>query len=309
MGWVKFYRFQMTDEQVARLTRPEREDRVLRLIERAHDILEEGQRRYGAGRQLTSISVLYSGGNDSTTIAHMFRGVATHAIHANTGIGIEQTREFVRRVCAEWSLPLIEKHPPVSYDAFVLEHGFPGPGLHYRMYQRLKERCLDAARYDLGVANKRKVYGVYVAGRRRAESERRSMPGQVPLFERDGSVVWVSPIAEWTKLDLVTYRLMMRDVPRNETSDLIHMSGECLCGAFAKKGELAEIASWSQFAPAVAHIRRLEAAIADRDDIPAERKRWGWGADREWKPRGRAKVGRLCSSCTPGQLELMAVPA
>lgn len=303
---VSLYRYQMTNAQVARLTRTQREERVQLLIARAHEILEESIRRYGRGRRLTCVSVLFSGGNDSTTVAHLFRGVATHAIHANTGIGIEQTRQYVRDVCREWDLPLIEKHPPVgsSYDEFVLEHGFPGPGLHYRMYQRLKERCLDAARYDLGIVRRRTIFGVYIAGRRRDESERRTMPGQVPLYEPDGSVVWASPIAEWTKLDLSTYRLMEaragRPVPRNETSDLIHMSGECLCGAFAKKGELEEIEFWPQFAPAAAHIRRLEAAIADRPDIPEERKRWGYGAYRVRRAsRARPRVGRLCTSCEP----------
>lgn len=314
---VSLYRYQMTNDQVARLTRSQREDRVTRLVDRAHEILHEGIKRFERDRELTSVSILFSGGNDSTTVAHLFRDEATHAIHANTGIGIEQTRQYVRDICREWGLPLIEQHPPAgsTYDEFVLERGFPGPGMHYWVYQRLKERCLDAARYDLGIANKRKIFGIYVAGRRRDESERRSMPGQVPLYEPDGSVVWVSPIAEWTKLDLSTYRLQEaaagRPVPRNETADLLHMSGECLCGAFAKKGELEEIAFWPQFAPAVEHIRWLESQIAHRTDIPDERKRWGYGAYRKSTRRRRAKVGRLCASCEPPDQtpDVVACPA
>lgn len=291
---MTYSEFQTTDEDVARLTRPQREQRVLRLIERSHHIYDVAIRRHGGGRAVIATALLYSGGNDSSTVAHLFRAKATHVVMANTGIGIEQTRQFVRDTAADWNLPLVEKHPPISYADLVRAQGFPGPGHHYKMYQRLKERCFDAARYDLGIAKRRTVCGIYIAGRRRSESERRSMPGQVPLFERDGSVIWVSPLAEWTKLDLNTYRLMKGDVPRNEVSDLIHMSGECLCGAFAAKGEREEIAQW--FPLPIAAIRALEVELAERTDIPDERKTWGWGAYRD-ALRRKAKHGRLCGSC------------
>lgn len=52
--------------------------------------------------------ILFSGGDDSTVLAHMLRHSATHAAHINTGIGIEQTRQFVRDTCAQWRLPLLE---------------------------------------------------------------------------------------------------------------------------------------------------------------------------------------------------------
>src|SRR3712207_9450808 len=51
------------------------------------------------------------------------------------------TREFVRRSCAAWALPLLEFTPPRQmdhYENLVLDQGFPGPGHHFKMYQRLK---------------------------------------------------------------------------------------------------------------------------------------------------------------------------
>lgn len=280
-----------TGEEVARLTRPEREWRVNALVERSHEIMQEAITVELGGREIAATAVLFSGGNDSTTLVHLFREQATHAIHANTGIGVEATRQFVRDTCAGWSIPLLEKHPPVSYRELVLAHGFPGPGQHFKMYQRLKERCLDAARVDLGVHRSRKLRALYVAGRRREESARRS---DIPLYEPDGSVIWVSPLAEWTKLDLNTYRLMNRDVPRNPVADALHMSGECLCGSFAKAGELEEVGDWH---PEVREeIEALEAEIADREDIPLERRKWGWGAYRG-RIRPSRRTGRLCSSC------------
>lgn len=284
------------DSEVAALTRPQREARVEALVAESHDILNKGVQRMveGDGRRVAGVVTLFSGGNDSTTLAHIFRERATHAAHANTTIGVEQTRQFVREVCRDWELPLIEKTPPRErdhYRSLVLDQGFPGPGHHFKMFQRLKERALIEVRREL-VSNPRKERVVFIAGRRRQESKRRA---HVPAMERVGSTVWVSPLISWTKLDMNTYRLMRGDVPVNEVSDLIHMSGECLCGSFASRGERQEVEFW--FPDAFTEVRELEALIADRDDIPERRKTWGWGAEKGAKVVQSPKTGRLCTSC------------
>lgn len=291
-------RLAMTDAEVATLTRPKREARVADLVEEARDLLALAIEKHvtNDGRMVAATVVLYSGGNDSTTLAHIFRRDVDYAAHANTTIGIEETRDFVRNTCEEWGLPLIERKPPRiedQYRALVLDQGFPGPAMHYKMFQRLKERALEQIRREL-VANPRKERIVFLAGRRRQESARRA---NIPEMERRGSVVYVSPLVNWTKLDLNTYRLMAGDVPRNQASDLIHMSGECLCGAFAAPGERSEIDAW--FPTALDEVRELEAMLADRADIPDHRKTWGWGADPALKALdGKpSKTGALCSSC------------
>jgi 3'-phosphoadenosine 5'-phosphosulfate sulfotransferase (PAPS reductase)/FAD synthetase len=288
----------MSNEEVARLTRPERDARVTDLVEQSRDILALAIEKHitNDGRVVAASVVLFSGGNDSTTLAHLFRHDVDYFAHANTTIGIERTREFVRNVSEEWGVPLIERKPPREQDQYraqVLRDGFPGPAWHARMFVRLKERALDQVRREL-VNNPRKERVVFIAGRRRTESQRRA---NIPQSERRGSVVWVSPLVNWTKADLNTYRLMVGDVPVNEVSAMIHMSGECLCGSFAAPGERDEIAYW--FPEAVADIAALEAEIADRDDIPEHRKTWGWGADPAKKALdGKAsKSGLLCSSC------------
>lgn len=292
----------VSNEEVARLARPQRERRVTDLIAQSRDLLNLAIERHvhADGRMVAAIIVLYSGGNDSTTLAHMFRKEAHYFAHANTGIGIEETREFVRNTAEGWGVPLLERMAPRDVDhyrALVLRDGFPGPAWHGRMYTRLKERALDQIRREI-VANPRKERVVFIAGRRRTESKRRA---NVPESERRGSTVYVSPLINWTKLDLTTYRLMAAGdgdpVPANRVSDLIHMSGECLCGAFCSPGEREEITYW--FPGVMADIAALEAEIADRDDIPEHRKTWGWGADPAKKALdGKAsKSGLLCSSC------------
>lgn len=289
----------MTNAEVARLTRPQREARVAELIGQARDILSLAIEKHVThdGRMVAATVILFSGGNDSTVLAHLFRNDADFAAHANTTIGIEATREFVRNTCEEWGLPLLERTSRNERDHYrnlVLDQGFPGPAHHFKMFQRLKERALEQVQREL-VTNPLRERVVFIAGRRRAESQRRT---NIVESDRRGSRVYVSPLVNWTKLDLATYRLMCGDVPVNRVSDLIHMSGECLCGAFASPGERDEVTYW--FPDVFADIADLEAEIADRDDIPGYRKTWGWGADPVVLAASREKpspVGLLCSSC------------
>ncbi len=277
---------------VASLTAPEREERVRNLVEQAHYILDWAWEVHGVGRQCAARCILYSGGNDSTVLAHVMKDRADYAVHANTTIGIEQTRQFVRDTCAQWGLPLLERRPPKSYRELVTDPvngGFPGPAMHFKMYSRLKERCLEQVRREL-VANPRKERILYIAGRRRSESKRRA---KIALADRKGSMVFASPLAMWTKIDMNTYRLMHRDtddpVPVNEVSEILHMSGECLCGSFAKPNELEEIRFW--FPEVAAEIDEIQEAVRAAGFTDA---RGTWG-NRQGKPT--EKVGLLCSSC------------
>lgn len=272
----------------------DRFQRVRRLINESHALLDEAIQTQvaDANRSLAGVVALFSGGNDSTTLAHLFRNRATHAAHANTGIGIEQTRQYVRDTCQQWGLPLLEKHPGPgnSYRELVLDQGFPGPGHHWKMYQRLKERALREVKREL-ITNPWRERVIFLAGRRSSESQRRQKLALKDPIEREGSIIWVSPIVDWTKEDLNTYRMLFPDVPRNEVSDILHMSGECLCGAFAHPGELDEIGEW--FPHVAEEIRELERDVEASGKHPAERCRWGWGAGKQ----APSKTGPLCSSC------------
>lgn len=318
-------------EVVARLTGRQRAARVEHLTEAAHRIADEAVDRWlnvtidrqgveqHRPRTLVATCVLFSGGNDSTTLAHLFRGRATHALHANTGIGVEETRQYVRDVCASWGLPLIERRSPKHedhYEQLVVERGFPGFASHWLYYARLKERALDECRGPLGVRRSRTRAALWLAGRRRGESDRRGGFGadgqaQVALNQYDGSVIWASPLAHWQKLDLNAYRLLHRDVPRNEVSDLLHMSAECLCGAGAKPGELDRLRQW--YPETAEEIDRLQGLVRAAGH-PEELCRWGHGltGSQIAKLTGRRIVerpaGLLCGSCgSPDGGEVVAV--
>jgi 3'-phosphoadenosine 5'-phosphosulfate sulfotransferase (PAPS reductase)/FAD synthetase len=296
---------------IADTTRATDAERITALEAQAHTLVDEAIEREitSCGHTVAGIVMLFSGGNDSTTLAHLFRQRATHAAHANTGIGIEQTRQYVRDTCASWGTPLLERHPRPgeNYEDLILDRvraknprtrtdgrpypgGFPGPAMHFFVYQRLKERALEQVRSEL-VANPRRQRVIFLAGRRADESGRRKGLALKDPIEWRGSIVWVSPLINWTKADLNAYRRIHPDVPRNEVSDLLHMSGECLCGAFAHPGELEEIEMW--FPNVAAEIQALERRALAAAAAPPERCRWGWGAGKE-RP---SKVGALCTSC------------
>jgi 3'-phosphoadenosine 5'-phosphosulfate sulfotransferase (PAPS reductase)/FAD synthetase len=273
---------------IAELTAPQREQRVARLVEQAHQIVDKAW-ELAEGRMSAGWCILFSGGNDSTVLAHMMRHRAQYAIHANTTIGIEQTRQFVRDTCQTWGLELIERTAPVPYRDLVLERGFPGPAMHFKMFSRLKERPLDEVRRDL-ITDRRRQRVLFIAGRRRAESKRRT---NIPLMETDGSAIWASPLAMWTKEDMGAYRaISARDgdpVPFNSVSDAIGMSGECLCGAFAQEGELERIRLW--YPDTAAEIDQLEADVRAAGHKEPFCK-WGHG-----KGKPTEKAGRMCDSC------------
>lgn len=282
----------------------ERSSRMIGLIASAHRALDEAieSEIVLQDKQLAGICCLYSGGGDSTVLAHLFSNSLTHFIHCNTGIGVEQTREFVRDTASSWRIPLIE---PVatganSYTSLIMgdsewKGGFPGPASHNVMFQRLKERGLRTARNSL-VADPRKRRVIFLAGRRSEESARRKFrtgTGELRSVERQGSIVYVSPLLGWTKLDMNAYRMMHPGMPHNEITDLLHMSGECLCGAFAKEHELEQLSSWPQTLPAADSIRRLEAMVRGSGRFPEVRCHWGWG----WAKDRPDMVGLLCHSC------------
>jgi len=218
---------------------------------------------------------LFSGGHDSlcsTSVAakhHAF----TAAVHINTGIGIEETREFVRETCAENGWPLIEMHPDAkTYRELVAEKGMPaGPKAHNTTYYWLKQRQVRR----LVAEHKQDRNGriVLVSGIRLQESERRMSSVMAKPVHRIGAQVWVNPILEWSKTDCNRH-MESEGLKRNPVVDLLHRSGECLCGALAQASEIRDIETW--FPRAAAEIHACEDLARDSghiEDVWARRLR------------------------------------
>jgi 3'-phosphoadenosine 5'-phosphosulfate sulfotransferase (PAPS reductase)/FAD synthetase len=309
----------------------------------ATTVIQKGPRKgkainYGQ-REIAGIYGLYSGGNDSVVLPHLLRRYFDGIIHVNTGTAIRQTTEHVREVVpAAWGLPLHELHPPRSYRELVLGQvlstrgknigrqvwkGFPGPagskrdearGLtpHSIMYNRLKERPLEAFRSGKvgGDGARKKV--LYVAGTRWDESDQRfERAGEVT---QQGGIVWVAALIHWTNEHMAEYRSRHRcqedhehaphrmcfpgALPLNEVTEHLHMSGDCTCGAKAHEGELDEIRFF--YPEKAAEISALQEEVKAAGLAAC---RWGQRPPGGAEPVIPAAAGTatpfLCAGCKP----------
>lgn len=258
-------------------------------INSAQDVTQEAIRKFNP----TAVLSCFSGGHDSLVATHVSRHLFTHVLHIDTGIGIFDTRQFVRNVCQVFNWQLIEEHAPVSYEEIVVEHGFPGPAQHARMYNQLKERALRKVyrRFHKLYSDDRVLF---LTGARSEESTRRM--GHVEPIVTDPSYpqwIWVAPLHNWSKKDCLDY-ITSHNLPRNDVVAKLHMSGECLCGAYAKPGERQWIKFW--FPEVDAHLSKLETKVRAAD-IPEPQCRWGW---KDGTPVEQESFLPLCIGCQRG---------
>lgn len=242
-------------------------------------------------KPVSAVVALYSGGHDSFCSTHIaslhprFSGVA----HVNTGIGVEETRIHVRETCASRGWPLTEYHPPMTYKDIVLRWGFPGPGGHDLIYQRLKERCVRKLVKEHKTKRSDRV--LLVTGCRSQESVRRMGHVEPIQKEKGAARVWVAPIHAWTGLDKNDY-IDAVGHKRNEVVELLCMSGECLCGAFAKPNEIKIIEQC--YPEAARQIHALE-VIAQEAGVHCV---WGTRPPKKVRCEKKPRPGvGLCFSC------------
>jgi 3'-phosphoadenosine 5'-phosphosulfate sulfotransferase (PAPS reductase)/FAD synthetase len=272
-----------------------REDQLTLFAADPHDIIKSAWEQHG--KHIIRRTAMLSGGNDSSTLAHWlaWHGYIDELLFLNTGTGIKETIQFVRRFADHLGLPLQEwRAPPGAYERMIttISGGFPGPAAHSIAYQRLKEMPLgDYIAYrKRGQHWRSKV--LLFSGIRRAESVKR-MKIATKAVDPDGAKLWVAPFLDWTMADLGLWR-EAHDIPRNEVADWLHFSGECLCGANATEGELELIAQL--YPDAAAEIFRWQ-RLADRLGI--ERSRWG----ENWREQA-SEAGPVCGDC---QMRIAAI--
>lgn len=253
-------------------------------MEEAHGIIRAAIAEW----QPTAVCLLFSGGRDSSVVLDVCQEYADHVVFIDTGVGLAATRQFVEDETARRGVSLIVEQGE-SYRDMVLKHGFPGPYAHLYAYSLLKERALRKVRRRF--VEKRGQHVMFLSGVRLDESSRRLVNGQQGTVQKDGSVIWVAPLLHWQNDEMAAYR-KTHGVQVSPVYEHIHMSGECLCGAFGSPEELDEIEFFFPDDPTVKFLRELEAEAAAAG-VPSCR----WGAGGTVKRGDRPESGRLCSSC------------
>lgn len=219
---------------------------------------------------------MFSGGDGSLAATHwaMNNVPGCQVAHVNTGIGIPATGEFVRETCRREGWPLTEIRAKEDcgqdYDKIVIKYGFPGPFQHGRMYAQLKERAIRLLirreKAKLPEKQRRRGKVMLLTGICKDDSVRRSGYGnQIIAF--NGAQMWVNHIYHWGKTKRYHY-ICEHNIPRNPVSELLGMSGECCCAAYAHYGELAAV---RLVCPKTANrIEKLE------KQVRAAGHDWGW---------------------------------
>lgn len=235
---------------------------------------------------------LFSGGDGSLAATHwaMNNVPGCQVAHINTGIGIPRTSEYVRETCAREGWPLTEIRAKEDcgqdYDEIVIEHGFPGPGSHSLMYRRLKERAIEELVRRTKTKRRDKV--MLLTGICHDDSARRSGYGGREITTK-GAQLWVNH-KYWAGQSWTHHYLVRANIPRNPVAIELGMSGECLCGAFASKGELRIV---KRVCPMTA------ARIEDLQRRVHNRHPWGW-EDRPPKERDTRTIDMfqpMCRNC------------
>jgi len=85
-------------------------------------------------------------------------------------------------------------------------------------------------------------------------------------------------------------------LPRSPVSDLLHISGECCCGAFAHRGERKEIAYW--YPAFEKRITELESRAKAAGMAYCE-----WGNGRRIDQKQEELFMPMCAGCLKGASE------
>lgn len=273
------------------------------------DLIAEAKARW----QPIKTYCMFSGGNDSMAVAHRCRDDYDALFFIDTGTGVDEGESgpsIVRHVqqAAAWlGKPLVMIPAGDAYRRMILggtirsrgKHegtpepglGFPGPGMHGRAYIRLKERQIEELVRRTKRGQHRNAAVLLVSGVRRDESPRRAK--RMPLTEH-GSAKYVNPLIDWTSHDLARYR-SEHSLPESDIAALLHRSGECNCGAFAKADEERPMLR-SLFPQTFARIEALE---REAEAAGIRWSRWG-GYDLDGirtNEKSAEDTGPACTDC------------
>ncbi len=231
---------------------------------------------------------LLSGGKDSLSMAQTLdeEGKLEGCAALETGLSTPDWKEFVIKVCEDRGWPLEFYATNSSYDDLVVKYGFPGPSKHSMFMNYLKGR---------GVAKFKKYHpnSILASGVRADESDKRKINTK-PVGMWEGVPI-LAPIYHWTTDETWAF-FRDRGFERAPAYSTLQISGDCLCGAYAREDEMDAIRfHYPQIG------ERLDSLGESIKECQPKRCEWGWG----WKKPIKRKTPAeqfICSECGPRDL-------
>lgn len=206
---------------------------------------------------------LFSGGKDSMATAYYLAETERleGLVFLETGIGTHDLLPHVKRIAEEFDWSLEVYRTPYSYEDLVLKYGFPHTKRGHQWFMSyLKGR---------GVRQFKKAHpqSILASGVRKLESQTRGFTAK-EWGEWEG-VTTYAPILDWPTEKVWEY-VRANDLPISPAYQALHISGDCLCGAFADKDELRMMEA---FYPQ--ECQRIVDLQTKRAEVASTRCKWG----------------------------------
>jgi phosphoadenosine phosphosulfate reductase len=235
------------------------------------------------------VYALVSGGKDSLTTAQVLHeaGKLIGCVALETGLSTPDWKPFVIKTCADRGWPLEFFATDEKYEDFVRKYGFPGPSKHSWIMQKLKGRCISKFK-------KAHPDGILASGVRKDESAKRAGSTK-PVGVWEGVPI-LAPIYDWTTEETWAF-FYSRGFERAPGYTTLQISGDCLCGSYAREDELQAIRF---FYPEVA--ARFDAIGEEIKLTHPKRCTWGWGCKTPVKEQNLNQK-MICFDCAPRDLE------
>ncbi|MEM9846287.1 MAG: phosphoadenosine phosphosulfate reductase family protein [Bacteroidota bacterium] len=225
------------------------------------------------------IVIMISGGDDSLTVLALckYLGIKVdYLIHANTGTGLPQATDFVRKIAEISNIAYLEGQAQRDYINYVTRKGFFGRGnkAHSFAYHVLKANYFRKLVSTHIRQRKRNRKVLLLNGVRLEESQKRMDNFANKVYRHDPAAksnIWVNIIQYWTKEDCL-YLLNGMNQERSPVAKCLNRSGECMCGTM--QDDLDRYTA-SKFDPTWGKwLDDLEKHVINDCGFP-----WKWGSD------------------------------
>jgi 3'-phosphoadenosine 5'-phosphosulfate sulfotransferase (PAPS reductase)/FAD synthetase len=122
-----------------------------------------------------------------------------------------------------------------AYENYCRKYGMPHASEHDQVFRYLKKKAMVGFVMSI---TKSKQRVAFISGVRKKESNRREINAQIVCVDEDTPrIIWISPVYYWTTEQAYAF-CAENDYKLSESYTALHLSGDCMCGAFSGREEV-----------------------------------------------------------------------